>query len=46
MENVVILLIGLVATGYIGKIIWKELHGETQCNCAGGCGANCHKHAK
>ncbi len=46
MESTVFVLVGLLAFGYIARIVWKELRGESQCHCAGGCGANCHKQGK
>ncbi|HWR44266.1 hypothetical protein [Sporomusa sp.] len=46
MEKMAVVIIGLVAVGYIARIIWRELHGETQCHCSGGCGSSCHKKEK
>ncbi|CVK20798.1 MULTISPECIES: FeoB-associated Cys-rich membrane protein [Sporomusa] len=46
MDNLVLILIGLAAVGYVGRMVWKNLHGEPQCHCDGGCGSGCHKENK
>jgi hypothetical protein len=42
MDKVVLIVIGLLAVGYVARMVWKELKGETQCHCSGGCGGSCH----
>ncbi|HWR08921.1 hypothetical protein [Sporomusa sp.] len=46
MDTMAVFVVGLVAVGYIAKIIWREMHGESQCHCSGGCGSSCHKQEK
>ncbi|TWH46167.1 FeoB-associated Cys-rich membrane protein [Sporomusa sp. KB1] len=46
MDTIIVFIVGLVAVGYIAKIIWQELQGKTQCHCSGSCGSNCHKQVK
>ncbi|WP_371372914.1 hypothetical protein [Sporomusa aerivorans] len=43
MEKMFLVLIGILALAYVGRIVWKEMKGESQCHCSGGCGGGCHK---
>ena len=43
MENLILMVVGLLAAGYIGKVIWKGLRGESECHCSSDCASNCHK---
>lgn len=39
MEKIILVIIGVVAVGFIVRLFWKEAKGEVQCNCAEGkCG--------
>lgn len=46
MENLILIVVGLLAAGYIARMIWKGLRGESQCHCEGCCGSGCHKEKK
>jgi hypothetical protein len=42
METLIVVLIGLVAAGYVGRRVWRGLAGKDSCNCGGACsGGGC-----
>lgn len=43
MEKIILIAVGLAAVAYLARVIWKTVHGQTDCQCAGGCGQECDK---
>lgn len=39
MEKIILLIIGLLATGYVVRLVWQETHGKRPCCCSGACSA-------
>lgn len=46
MDTIAISVIGLIAAGYIARLVWREVQGKSQCHCSSGCGSSCHKEEK
>ncbi len=42
MDTVIVIIIVVIAAGYTGRRIYRQLKGSNACNCDGGC-ANCDK---
>jgi hypothetical protein len=36
MDNIVIAAIGLIALGYVGKLVYQQVWGNKGCNCSSG----------
>jgi len=37
MEKFILIGIGLLALGYIFRVVWSGLNGKTACNCGSAC---------
>ncbi|HMM19188.1 MAG TPA: hypothetical protein PKA10_00530 [Selenomonadales bacterium] len=37
MEKLILVAIGLLAVGYISRMVWSSIHGKSACSCGGAC---------
>ncbi len=43
MDQILLVLIGLSAVMYVGRLVWKSSQGECTCQCSDGCSSSCNR---